>query len=374
MLFLSVGFTKALEPLYEDKVEFESLNRILIKKEFIFVHAPFPSCHASTIEQVPSGELVASWFGGTAENHPDCSIWVSRTENGRWTFPIKVREQIDNQGNHRPCWNPVLFQPKEGPLILFYKVTETNDANDVTHYHWRGERLLSFDEGKTWTGRIRFKKEFIGPSKNKPIQLKDGTILCPSNFKIGDSDSAVTATKDYGVTWTTSSPLNVAKIEGGSTQGSFLRYSENRIQMICRNNTSSTGNLRQFWSEDNGKTWSKMSDLNLPNPNSGTDAVTLIDERQLLVYNHSHYDKKNNIQGRSVLNLAVSKDGIQWNAVCILENQKGEYSYPAIIQTEDGSVHLVYTWQRKLIKHVIIDPKKIEGTPIVDGIWPETVH
>jgi predicted neuraminidase len=360
-----------------DKTEFESLNRILIKKEFIFVHAPFPSCHASTIEQVPSGELVAAWFGGTVENHPDCSIWFSRTENGKWTPPVKIREQIDKRGNHRPCWNPVLFQPKNGPLILFYKVTEVDDANDTTHYRWRGERQLSFDEGKTWTGRIRFAKELIGPSKNKPIQLDDGTILCASNFKIGNHDSSVTTTKDYGVTWTTSEPLNIAKTEGGSTQGSFLRYSDNRLQMICRNNTSGSGNLRQFWSEDNGKTWSKMSDLNLPNPNSGTDAVTLNDGRQLLIYNHSHQaDKNNNVQGkgRSVLNLAVSKDGVQWNAVCVLEDQKGEYSYPAIIQTKDGSVHIVYTWLRKLIKHVVIDPQKIEGVPIIEGVWPEIIH
>jgi hypothetical protein len=83
----------------------------------------------------------------------------------------------------------------------------------------------------------------------------------------------------------------------------------------------------------------------LPNPNSGIDAVGLKDGRVLLVYNHT--DK-----GRSPLNLAVSADGNEWNSFAALETDPGEYSYPAIIQAADGSVHVTYTWNRKKIRHV----------------------
>lgn len=105
----------------------------------------------------------------------------------------------------------------------------------------------------------------------------------------------------------------------------------------------------------------------LPNPNSGTDAVTLADGRQLLVYNHN-----GNRRGRSPLNLAVSRDGQTWQAALTLENEPGsEFSYPAIIQTRDGLVHVTYTWKRKLIKHVVVNPKKLQARDWVNGAWPD---
>ena len=107
-----------------------------------------------------------------------------------------------------------------------------------------------------------------------------------------------------------------------------------------------------------------MTLLELPNPNSGIDAVTLADGRQLLVYNHT-------TEGRGVLNVAVSEDGEHWQAALVLEDEPGaEFSYPAVIQTSDGLVHVTYTWKRRRIRHVVIDPRKLTLRPIVDGAWP----
>ena len=109
----------------------------------------------------------------------------------------------------------------------------------------------------------------------------------------------------------------------------------------------------------------------LPNPNSGTDAVTLEDGTHLLVYNHIKPSKT--WGSRSKLNIAVSEDGINWCAAVLLEDdqdQSSEYSYPAVIQTKDGKIHITYTWKRKLVKHVVVDPSKIKTKKIVKGIWP----
>jgi predicted neuraminidase len=81
----------------------------------------------------------------------------------------------------------------------------------------------------------------------------------------------------------------------------------------------------------------------------------------MLVYNNT--DLSHDKGARNRLNLAVSNDGIHWGAVLALENDpdpESEYSYPAIIQTSDGLVHITYTWKRELIKHVVIDPTKLE--------------
>jgi len=71
------------------------------------------------------------------------------------------------------------------------------------------------------------------------------------------------------------------------------------------------------------------------------------------------------------LNVAISKDGKQWYAAVILEDSPiSQYSYPSVIQTKDGMVHIVYTWRRERIKHVMIDPNKLKLEPIVDEKWP----
>ena len=123
----------------------------------------------------------------------------------------------------------------------------------------------------------------------------------------------------------------------------------------------------ETWSPDSGRTWSPLALTPLPNPNSGLDAVTLRDGRQLLVDNHS-------TSARTPLNVAVSADGTHWSAALVLESEPGEYSYPAVIQTHDGLVHITYTWRRLRIKHAVVDPEALTASPMPDGAWPAAVR
>src|SRR3712207_4851830 len=90
----------------------------MISSTFINENPPYPSCHASTIVETTAGNLVAAWFGGTHERHPDVGIWVARQENGRWLPAVEVANGVQPTGPRMPTWNPVLFQPKNGPLVL----------------------------------------------------------------------------------------------------------------------------------------------------------------------------------------------------------------------------------------------------------------
>ena len=72
-----------------------------------------------------------------------------------------------------------------------------------------------------------------------------------------------------------------------------------------------------------------------------------------------------------MLNVAISSDGLKWSAALVVERAKGEYSYPAVVQSEDGFVHVTYTWHRQRIKHVVVDPAKLELRPITAGKWPD---
>jgi predicted neuraminidase len=93
----------------------------ILSSELIGERAPFRSAHASTIVETRDG-LLAAWFGGTEEGNPDVGIWVSRRGEGGWSAPVEVANGAQPDGTRHPCWNPVLFQPSKGPLLLFYKV------------------------------------------------------------------------------------------------------------------------------------------------------------------------------------------------------------------------------------------------------------
>ncbi len=322
----------------------------LLHSEFIFESAPFPQCHASAIAETRDG-LVAAWFGGTRERNPDVGIWLSRQERGKWTEPVEVANGIISPDRRYPCWNPVLFQPQNGPLLLFYKVGPSPGS-------WWGMLMTSSDSGKTWSQPRRLPPGILGPIKNKPIQLSNGDLLCPSSSEDHGWKVHFERTSDLGQTWQTTGPLSSDGI--AAIQPTILPHGDGRLEALGRTRQD---RIFQLWSDDQGQTWSKMTLTSLPNPNSGIDAVTLKDGRFLLVYNHT-------TKGRSPLNVAESANGSDWQATLVLESAPGEYSYPAVIQARDGRVHITYTWERRRVKHVVLAPDQLELHAIENGKWP----
>ncbi len=326
-LFYSCMFCMAFFVAHAQKIESAS---------FIYESAPFPSCHASTLVETPQG-IAAAWFGGTHEKHPDVAIWLSFYRQGRWSEPVEVANGIQGNGKRYPLWNPVLFQMPGKELILFYKDGPAPDE-------WWGMLKRSFDGGKTWSAAEQLPKDIYGPIKNKPELLADGTLICPSSSEDHDWRLHMEFTKDAGKTWTRTAALNDG-VTTSAIQPSILKLPGGKLQLVCR---SENDYVLQATSTDQGKSWSALKPTTLLNPNSGIDAVTLQDGRQILVYNNTK-------KGRSPLNVAISSDGQNWQDIAILENEpNGEFSYPAVIQSTDGKIHITYTWKRKKIKHVVM--------------------
>jgi predicted neuraminidase len=335
-------------------------RRGIVTDEFIFTKAPYPECHASTIAQTKQG-LVAAWFGGTKERNPDVCIWVSRQLHGKWNKAINVANGIQNDTLRYPCWNPVLYQVPGGDLILFYKIGPKPAA-------WKGYYKTSKDGGTTWSAQMAMADDIIGPVKNKPVLLSNGTLLSPSGTESDGAKVHFELSSDQGKTWKLLPPLNDGKTLK-ALQPTVLIHKDGKLQMLCRTQNRA---IYQSWSTDNGLTWTTLEKSSLPNNNSGIDAVTLKDGRHLLVYNHVLPPGKEVKGARTPLNVAISKDGITWYAACILEDsQISQYSYPSVIQASDGMVHIVYTWRRERIKHVVIDPAKLVLKEIINGEWPK---
>ena len=316
----------------------------ILVREFIYEKASFPSCHASTLVEVEPGHILAAWFGGTDEGEPDVGIWIAHREGDSWSAPVEVAR---HEGV--PCWNPVLWRDrKSGQVLLFYKVGPTPER-------WTSFLKRSDDGGKTWTDPEMQPAGILGPIKNKPYQLEDGTLLCGSSVESWRAWGCFCEiTRDLGKTWEKGVPINLPDNFFGLIQPTVFRSGPQELRMLMRSRRN-TGKICTSVSQDDGKTWSDATTIDLPNPNAGIDAVNLSDGRVALVYNHTP-------DSRSPLNLALSSDGgATWKEVLELENTpEKEFSYPAVIQTSDGAIATTYTWDRERIRFVKIDPRKVE--------------
>lgn len=379
---------------YRYDVLIPTRDKAILSDEFLYEQASFPECHAATIAETLQGDLVAAFFGGTKERNPDCAIWVCRKPKGSdtWTAPVEVANDA------AACWNPVLFQLPSagesgrgasppagesggvGELMLFFKIGESVAG-------WTGHLIRSKDGGKTWSQAEQLPDGFLGPVKNKPEYI-DGRIICPSStegqggwkihFEISD---------DRGKTWRKVGPVPaeeavltqfqkvgneaprpdfVTDQEVGEAvqerkqtpvyviQPSILKHADGRLQVLGR---TRNGYLATSWSSDNGDTWSKVTLMDVPNNNSGTDAVTLRDGRHLLVYNNFRALPGTPKGPRTPLTVALSADGVNWTETLVLEDSPiSQYSYPSVIQGKDGTIHIVYTWRRQRIKYAKISP------------------
>ena len=346
----------------------------VLLSEFINPRAQYRTSHSSTIAQTSSGALVAAWFGGSAEGRPDVGIWFARKTRGHWNSAAEVANGAQADGKRYPAWNPVLFQQPHGPLVLFYKVGPSADR-------WWGMVISSTDGGQTWSIPKRLPDGLLGPIKDKPVVLPDGALLSGSSTEAGGSWRVhFELSQDRGDHWKVIGPVD----EGAGFQAiqpTILLLPNGLIEALCR---TKEGVIAMTWSADEGRTWTPLAATELPNPNSGIDAITLADGRLLVVYNHSaHLPNWSGHGNRFPLDVAMSVDGIKWKHVLTLEDEPHSrnsasiqtspptqeqqlaafgnegFSYPAVIQTSDGLVHVTYTWNRRMIKHLVIDPRRL---------------
>ncbi|MDX1934676.1 MAG: sialidase family protein [Capsulimonadales bacterium] len=334
----------------------------VLARHFILDRPPFVECHAVTVAETRRGPL-AAFFAGPYERHPEVGIRTALFDGERWLASYEVANGLQPDGERFPTWNPVLFPLPDGELLLFYKVGPSPET-------WWGMLLRSTDDGRTWSEPERLPDGILGPIKNKPILLADGTLLCPSSKEEPDGyHICFERSPDGGRTWESTGPLHPT---GHPNVIQPTVFTLNDGSLLSFGRTHHEGFTAETRSVDGGRTWSPVVLNSLPNPNSGLDGVTLRDGRHLLVYNHGVIPPGGWTQ-RSPLNVTLSEDGTNWSAALILESEEGEFSYPAVIQMRDGSVLIAYTWNRRNLVSVVLDPDQLVPVPIRDGVWPDGV-
>jgi len=317
-------------------------------QNFITEQPVTAASHASTIVELEPDKLMAAWFGGQYEGAKDVGIYLSVYNEKSWSAPKKIIEPLIKDGDTLPCWNPVLFKSKSEILYLFYKVGKNPRE-------WFGAMITSKDNGSSWSTPKYLPEGILGPIRNKPIETTPGIILCGSSTESTENTDWRVHLETYSeaaATWQKTVLEDPKKFD--IIQPTFLVHSDSEIQMLSR---SKHNKLIASWSDDNGKNWKRTDSINVVNSNSGVDAVTL-NKKSFLLVNNPLKQGKDWFNGRNVLDVEYSKDGISWEKLFDLENQpEGEFSYPAIIQASDKKIHVLYTYNRKYIKHVVFELK-----------------
>lgn len=246
-----------------------------------------------------------------------------------------------------------------GELILFYKVGRL--LKD-----WYTLFKVSQDQGRTWSEPVELvagDRGGRGPVRNKLIVLADGTWLAPGSTEDGIWQAFVDRSEDQGGHWTKSGGIRIPDIDYSSIQAvtdSDIPVSEQsfagrgviqpalwesepgKVHMLLR---STEGFIYRSDSADGGRTWCDAYPTSLPNNNSGIDLVKLDNGMLVLVCNPVGV----NWGPRTPLVFMVSKDnGRSWSCEFILEDEEGEFSYPAMI-AQGNHLYLTYTWKRESI-------------------------
>lgn len=308
-----------------------------MESTFIYEAPAGKMCHAATIAETPSG-LVAAWFAGTREGAEDVKILLSCHLNGEWTAS---RPLVEGYGEFS-CWNPVLCYCRD-KLWLWYKTGQKP-------WSWRGRLATSLDCGVSWVFEDNWPLHIIGPDKNPPIEVGD-KLLWGSSAELDQRNWLPR------VEWMMESETNrwtfgMASIRCNHAAIQPLVLDRGDILSVYMR-TKYKG-IAYSESGDWGETWTIAEQLEAPNPNSSIGGLVLKNGRRFLVHNP---DAGRRNRTPLVISKITGYDKLR--RVATLEDSPGEYSYPTAIQASDGRIHVVYTWRREKIKHVIIEPEEL---------------
>ncbi|RZF29650.1 glycosyl hydrolase [Paraburkholderia sp. UYCP14C] len=356
--------------------------------------------HAANLHVLDNGDLLCVWFGGTQEGIPDVSIYMSRLAagTGEWSAPRKLSDDPT-----RSEQNPVLFNAPDGRLWLIYTAQLSGHQNTAIV-----RRRVSMDGGVTW-GPVETLFDRPGTFVRQPIiALANGTWICPvflcrtqaGERWVGNDDvSAVMVSADQGGSW----ELHEVPESVGCVHMNVHVLQDGSLLALYR---SRWADFVYASRSVNGKEWSAPQPTDLPNNNSSIQFTVLKNGHLALVFNESDAshskerraslyddiedsedsgelrDQQASARGtalwgapRAPMSLAISEDGGKtWrrrrnleigDGYCMTNNsadqRNREYSYPSIVQSGDGALHIAFTWFRQKIKYVCVDESWVRG-------------
>jgi predicted neuraminidase len=336
---------------------------------------PYPSNHASTLELLPDGSLVAAWFSGEKEEAPGCAIVVARLPAGAdgWTSAETV-----SRDKKYSMQNPVLFNDNKGGALHLFHSHAPAESGESQSTIWH---LVSSDSGKNWTTPNEWLSAPGGFPRNRIIPAPNGGVLFPfynasSSPEFDGHNYAIMGISDAARSLDSSSKWKFVPIPGSGdlVQPSTVQVGTNE-SLITFFRDRRSENIYRATADPTGHEWSKPdTSANLPNNNAGIEAnVIKPSNRIVIAYNPTTH-------WRDPLEIALSDDGGQsWPYKRYLQYGDSdasdaqvvhnEFSYPSVLVTYNSTgsaiIHVTYTYNRDTIKY-----KRFTEQWVIDGDSP----
>ncbi len=353
--------------------------------------------HGSSLVHLPNGDFLSVWFYGSGERTADdVKIMGARLKKGEtvWSEPFEMAD-----APHLPDCNPVLFLNQQGKLFLVWIAVQANQweqsilrfktSTDYAKsgppvWNWQDNILLKPDDNFAKEVAEKFKKlpentagwagyapkydnMIIEAAKDapkrsigwmtriKPMLMENGRIVLPL-YSDGYNFSLMAISDDFGTTWKPSLPL----VGRGPIQPALAKRKNGNLVAYLRDSGDEPTRVHISESSDKGESWTASLKTDIPNTAS-VEILTLQDGKWAFLGNDID-------DGRYRVSLYLSDDeGKTWKWKTRLEDHardKGGYSYPCLIQTPDGLLHITYSAhadnKNKSIKYVVVDPKKMK--------------
>lgn len=353
--------------------------------EALIPNAPYASCHAADLLELPNGDLLCCWFAGSDEGNADISIVLSRLNagSGAWTSPVRVSDD-----HTRSEQNPSLFLAPSGEIWLMYtaQTARTPEINPLFNLQYTAEIRCkkSADNGCTW-GPTETMFSRPGSFCRQKIQvlssgrwLFENWICFSDETRNGSDITVMQLSDDEGKTWREVEVPDSA----GRVHANVLEIAPGKLVALFRSRFAD--NIYLARSEDDGDSWSAPVRTELRNNNSSISAVRLQSGAVALIYNDVAYNTQAGVtvwpQQRCPVTIALSDDGAAaWPYRRVVEPGEGftgpwndinnrRYEYPVIMQGRDGKIHAAYSWgSRRHIKYVCVDEAWVRGEQVCKG-------
>jgi predicted neuraminidase len=361
--------------------------------------------HASSIVELPNGDLLVCWYHGSGERTADdVKIEAARRSRGQnhWGARFTLADTpnfpdanpallVDSQKRLWLLW-PVILANEWHTALMKYRISSDYQRSGPPRWEISDTLLFiprNFEaKVKDAVGaalreeppgaRAAYARRLVERAGDKyfsrlgwmtrahPLELPSGRILVPL-YSDGFSFSLIAISDDRGAIWTTSEPL----VGAGSIQPTLVRRGDGTLVAYMRDNGPPPKRIHTSTSRDDGLSWSPVVDTDLPNPGSGLEVIALKDGSWAMVYNDTE-------RGRHSLAVALSDDeGKTWRWKRHLELDRrekgaGSFHYPSIIQARDGALHVSYSYflnhlpegaPRKSIKHAHFNAAWVKAAP-----------
>lgn len=309
-----------------------------MKNEFIYNPQGFSGhSHASSIAE-HNGEIYVSWYAYEEKEHVNGQIVLAKYDKaaGDWTKGEFIFPELSNSSSG----NPVIFS-YNGKLNIFFVILKGNYWDKAQIY------CSSMDESGKWSTPEKVDTEIGVMVRHRPIEIGGDATICAY-----DEKTMSTILFKFGSdlkTWTKHSEFT-----GEYIQGDLISFSPREWQMYLRA-AGDNNHVMKALSPDGGKTWGFTRETPLLCPLSGIAAIKFDQDKILVCNNHTEEHK------RTPLSLFVSDSkGVFFeHGPYHIDKTDIELSYPSLLEDSEGLLHISYTYNRKMIKHIMISKEEI---------------